>query len=84
MTVLRPWPPHHNIYNSQCLQQNLHINTRVRTGSQTNVCAFYQVGPKPTFLMETFLVVLDKEHVYFIADIAKNTLCSSLQLSCLE
>lgn len=33
MTVLRPWPPLHNIYNSQCLQQSLHINTRVRTGS---------------------------------------------------
>jgi len=40
--------------------------------SQINVCAFYQVGSKPAFLMETFLVVLGKEHVYFIADIAKN------------
>lgn len=52
--------------------------------SQTNVCAFYQVGTKPTFLMETFLVVLGKDDVYFMADITKNTLCDSLQLSCLE
>lgn len=33
MTVLRSWPPLHNKSNSQCLQQNLHINTRGRTGS---------------------------------------------------
>lgn len=41
--------------------------------AQINVCAFYQAGTKPALLMETFLVVLGKDCVYFIADITKNT-----------